>query len=48
MNVLHPGGAQLPRLLPPVLWWRFEDGLASICVLVNRDELSVWYIPSVL
>jgi len=32
INVLHPSCARLPRWLPPVLWRRFIDGLASICV----------------
>jgi len=33
MNVLHPGCA------PPVLWRRFEDGLAGICVLIHSCKM---------
>ena len=35
MNVLHSSCVQPPRWSPPVLWRRFEDGLANICVLVH-------------
>ena len=35
MNVLHPGCARPPRWSPPVLWSRFEDDVASICVLIH-------------
>jgi len=35
MNVLHPSCVRPPRWSPPVLCRKFEDGLASICVL-NR------------
>ena len=45
MNVLHPGSAQLPQWSTPVLWRRFEDGLASICVLIHscavNESLSI-------
>ena len=41
MNVLHPGCARPPRWSPPVLWSRFEDGLASICILVHSFILAV-------
>jgi len=39
MNVLHPGCARPPRWSPPVLWRRFEDGLASICVLIRSCKM---------
>jgi len=39
MNVLHPNCAQPPRWSPPVLWRRFEDGLASICVLIHSCKM---------
>ena len=39
MNVLHPGCAQPPRWSPPVLYRRFEDGLASICVLIHSCKM---------
>jgi len=39
MNVLHPGCAQPPRWSPPVLWRRFEDGLASICILNHSCKM---------
>ena len=39
MNVLHPGCARPPRWSPPVLWTRFEDGLASICVLIRSCKM---------
>jgi len=35
MNVLHPGCVWPPRWSPPVLWRKFEDGLASICHTVR-------------
>ena len=34
LQVMRP-----PRWLPPVLWSRFEDGLASICVLVHSCKV---------
>jgi len=37
MNVFHPSCAWPPRWSPPVLWRKFEGGLASICIPVN------WY-----
>jgi len=37
IDVLHPGCVWPPRWLPPILWRRFEDGLASIC----KDLLAV-------
>ena len=37
MNVLRPSCVRPPRWSPPVLWRRFEDGLASICV-----QTSAW------
>jgi len=40
MNVLHPSCARPPRWSPPVLWRRFEDGLASICVLIHSCKMS--------
>jgi len=40
MNVLHPGCALPPRWSPPVLWRRFKDGLASICVLIHSCKMS--------
>jgi len=39
MNVLHPSCERLPRWSPPVLWRRFEDGLASVCVLVHSCKM---------
>jgi len=39
MNVLHPGCVRLPRWLPPVPWRRFEDGLASICILIHSCKM---------
>jgi len=39
MNVLHPSCARLPRWSPPVLWRRFEDGLASICILIHSCKM---------
>ena len=39
MNVLHPGCARPPRWSTPVLWSRFEDGLASICVLIHSCKM---------
>ena len=41
MNVLHPSCARPPRWSPPVVWRRFEDGLASICVLTRRPLQTV-------
>jgi len=35
MNVLHPGCVRPPWWSPPVLWRRFEDGLASFCILIH-------------
>ena len=39
VNVLHPGCARPPRWSLPVLWRRFEDGLASICVLIHPCKM---------
>jgi len=39
MNVLHPGCARPRRWSPPVLWRRFEDSLASICVLIHSCKM---------
>jgi len=39
MTVLHPGCARPPRWSPPVLWSRFENGLASICVLIHSCKM---------
>ena len=33
MNVLHPSCAWPPQCSPPILWRRFKDGLASVCVV---------------
>ena len=38
MNVLHLGCVWPPRWSPPVLWRRFKDGLASICVLIHLSK----------
>ena len=35
VNVVHSSCVRLPRWSPPVLWRRFEDGLASICLLIH-------------
>ena len=40
MNVIHPSWAWLPRWSPPVLWRRFEGGLASIGLLIH-----LWKMP---
>ena len=39
MNVVHPHCARPPRWSPPVLWRRFKDGLASICILVHSHKM---------
>jgi len=39
MDVLNPSCARSPRWSPPVLWRRFENGLASICVLVHSCKM---------
>ena len=39
MNALHPSCARPPRWSPPVLWRRFKDGLASICVLIHSCQM---------
>ena len=39
MNVLHPGCVRPPRWSPPVLWRRFQDGLATICVLIHSCKM---------
>ena len=40
MNVLHPGCVRPPWWSPPVLWRRFKDGLASICILIHSCKMS--------
>jgi len=45
MNVLHPGRARPPRWSRPVLWRRFEDGLAIICGLVGPKKTTVGWWP---
>ena len=46
MNVFHPGCARPPRWSPPVLWRRFEDGLASISgrniIKQHSETVIVW------
>jgi len=46
MNVFHPGCARPPRWSPPVLWRRFEDGLASISgrniIKQQSETVIVW------
>jgi len=37
VNVLHPGCAWPPS--SPVLWSRFKDGLASICILIHSYKM---------
>jgi len=39
INVLHPSCARPPRWSPPVLWKRFKDVLASICVLIHLCKM---------
>jgi len=39
MNVLHPSCAWPPWWSPPVLWRRFEDGLASVCDLIHSYKM---------
>jgi len=39
MNVLHPSCARPPRWSPPVLWRRFDNGLASICILIHSCKM---------
>jgi len=39
MNVLRPGGARPLRWSPPILWGRFEDGSATICVLIHSCNM---------
>jgi len=39
MNVLHPSCARPPRWSPPVLWKRFKDVLASICILIHLCKM---------
>jgi len=39
MNVLHPGCARPPWWSPPGPCRRFEDGLASICVLIHSCKM---------
>ena len=38
-NVLHPNYARPPRWSTPVLWRRFENSLASICVLIHSCKM---------
>ena len=48
MNALHPSCARPPQWSPPVLWRRFEDGLASIFIADERNwKLHPWAIFSV-
>jgi len=37
VNVLYPGCARPPS--SPVLWSRFKDGLASICILIHSYKM---------
>jgi len=39
MNILHPGCAWSPQWSLAILWRRFEDGLASICILIHSCKM---------
>ena len=39
INVLHPGCLRSPRWLPAILWRRFKDGLASICIHIHSCKM---------
>ena len=51
MNVLHLGCERPPRWSPPVLWRRFEDGLAWVCRWIYHwvwpvKRQTYGYLPS--
>jgi len=39
MNVLHRSCARPPWWSPPVLWRRFDNGLASMCILIHSCKM---------
>ena len=45
MNVLHPSCARSPRWSPPVLWRRFEDGLARLILDGRNSRVVQFYTP---